>query len=183
MSEAIEFKHCDAATVFEEVRKAAVTREARSLWDKLQSEITRNGVDGAVSTSGNCCARRKPRNANRAATPAAAVAIMSKTSSADMAGRYPMEMAYCERMRNKRQCRLCVTRYFLVNKSSSTYTDKKRVVSLSVLMEAVFRLTVIEDLRRVAEAHLRSTSLLDITGKQAKILSGGRRPPGVWQLL
>jgi hypothetical protein len=62
-------------------------------------------------------------------------------------------------------------------------TDKKIVVSLSVLMAAVFRLTVIEDLRHVAEAHLRSTSLLDITGKQAKILSGGRRPPGVCQLL
>jgi hypothetical protein len=49
MSEAIEFKHCDAATVFAEVRKAAVTPEARSLWDKLRSEMARNGVDGAAS--------------------------------------------------------------------------------------------------------------------------------------
>jgi len=43
----------------------------------------------AVSASGNCCARRKPRIANNAATPAPALAITSKASSADMAGCSP----------------------------------------------------------------------------------------------
>jgi hypothetical protein len=49
MPDPIEFNHCDTETVFKEVRTAAVTTEARSLWDKLESEINRNGVDGAVS--------------------------------------------------------------------------------------------------------------------------------------
>ena len=49
MSERIEFKDCDTATVFEEVRKGTGTAEARSLWNRLLQEIDRKNVDGALS--------------------------------------------------------------------------------------------------------------------------------------
>jgi hypothetical protein len=45
----MEFKGCDAATVFEEVRKNTGTQEARSLWNRLLQEMERAGVDGALS--------------------------------------------------------------------------------------------------------------------------------------
>jgi hypothetical protein len=44
-----EFKDTDAATVFDEVSKKTETDEARSLWDRLLSELERKGVNGAAS--------------------------------------------------------------------------------------------------------------------------------------
>ena len=49
MTEVMEFKDTDAATVFEEVRRNTETEEARSLWDRLLSEMQRKSVDSAVS--------------------------------------------------------------------------------------------------------------------------------------
>jgi hypothetical protein len=49
MPDELEFKDCDTATVFAEVRRETETQEARSLWNRLLGEIERNGVDGAVT--------------------------------------------------------------------------------------------------------------------------------------
>lgn len=49
MTQATEFDRCNSASVFKEVDKAAVTSDAHSLWQKIQLEISANGVDGAVS--------------------------------------------------------------------------------------------------------------------------------------
>jgi hypothetical protein len=43
------FKDTDTATVFDEVSKRTETEEARSLWDRLLSELERKGVSGAAS--------------------------------------------------------------------------------------------------------------------------------------
>lgn len=45
----VEFRGCDAATVFAEVSTAAESEEAQSLWDRLLQEMGKHRVDGAVS--------------------------------------------------------------------------------------------------------------------------------------
>lgn len=43
------FDGCDSETVFDGVRKSANTSEARALWSRMQQEMKRKGVDGAIS--------------------------------------------------------------------------------------------------------------------------------------
>lgn len=49
MAKELEFKNCDTATVFAEVRRKTVSEEARSLWNRLLPEIARDGIDGAAT--------------------------------------------------------------------------------------------------------------------------------------
>ena len=45
----LKFRHCDAASVFAEVSRAAQSEEAQSLWDRLLQEMKRHHVDGAAN--------------------------------------------------------------------------------------------------------------------------------------
>jgi hypothetical protein len=51
------FKDTDAATVFDEVSKRTESEEARSLWDRLLSELERKGVNPPSKASGATCER------------------------------------------------------------------------------------------------------------------------------
>jgi hypothetical protein len=43
------FNGCDSETVFDGDRTQANSSEARALWSRMQQEMRRNGVDGAIS--------------------------------------------------------------------------------------------------------------------------------------
>ena len=45
----LEFKNCDAATVFAEVSSSIEFEVTQSLWDRLLQEMGEHRVDGAVS--------------------------------------------------------------------------------------------------------------------------------------
>ena len=49
MPQDVEFRGCDAATVFAEVSSAAESEETQSLWDRLLEEMAKHRVDGAAS--------------------------------------------------------------------------------------------------------------------------------------